>query len=462
MSSEVDFVIKGRRVHTPAGFAPLAVAVRDGRIVAITVPDAAPPAQAVYDAGDHPVLPGIIDPHTHMRDPGHTHREDWTNGTQAAAAGGVTCVIEHPNAVPPVSSAEHLRHKREIAAAKAVVDFALFGGAGEGSVDRMAEQAAEGVVAFKTFLWPYPDRSDEFEGIYTVDDGVLYRIFEEAARLGIPSCVHAESYQLVRMFTERMIDAGRQAPIDHEDFRPVVAEVEAVWRTMVMAGEAGAQLNLLHISSGSAATAVKTWRQIGGRGVTVETCPTYLTLTKERMREVGPYAKINPPLRAADEQSRLWERVADGTVDTIGSDHGPHEFEAKERGWDNILRAPAGAPGVEVALPVMLTHVDAGRLSLSQLVELMSVRVARLYGLYPRKGAIAVGSDADFVVVDPTRRRQVAAEHLHAKDPRVSRMFEGFETVGAPVLTVVRGRPVMQDGEVIGEPGYGQFVARQR
>lgn len=460
MSDSVDFVIKGRRVYTPAGFAPLAVGVSAGRIVAVTELDGAPSAQEVYDAGDHPVLPGIIDPHTHMRDPGHTHREDWTNGTQAAAAGGVTTVIEHPNSVPPVNSAANLRHKRAIAADKAVVDFALFGGAGEGSVDRMAEQAAEGVVAFKTFLWPYPDRSDEFEGVYTVDDGVLYRVFEEAARLGVPSCVHAESYQLVRMFTDRVVGEGRQAPIDHEDCRPVLAEVEAVWRTMLMAGEVGARLNLLHISSGTAATAVKTWRQLGGRGVTVETCPTYLTLTKEWMREIGPYAKINPPLRAAEEQSLLWERVADGTVDTIGSDHGPHEFEAKERGWDDIVAAPAGAPGVETALPVMLTHVDAGRLSLTRLVELMSVRVAQLFGLYPRKGAIAVGADADFVVVDPARRRRVAAEDLHAKDPRTSRMFEGFETVGAPVLTVVRGRPVMRDGEVIGEPGYGQFVAR--
>ncbi|MCZ7570043.1 MAG: amidohydrolase family protein [Ardenticatenaceae bacterium] len=462
MAERVDFVLKGQRVHTGQGFQPLAVVARGGKIVALTSLEDAPPARETYDAGSHPVLPGIIDPHTHMRDPGHTHREDWKTGTRAGAAGGVTCVLEHPNAVPPVNSAGNFRLKREIAAAQAYIDFGLFGGVGDGTVDRMEEQAREGAIAFKTFLWPYPDRSDEFAGIYTIDDGVLYQIFERAAALGLPACVHAESYTLVRMFSERMKRAGKYAPIHHEQSRPVVAELEAVWRTMVLAREANTRLNLLHISSGSAATAAKMWRAMHGMGVTVETCPTYLTLTADRMGEIGPYAKINPPLRSIEEQALLWERVADGTIDTISSDHGPHEFAAKERGWHNIFDAPAGAPGVETSLPIMLTHVNNGRLTLERLVELMSANVAHLYGLYGRKGVIAVGSDADLVVVDMALRRYIEPSQLHTKDPRVARMFEGFETLGAPILTVVRGRPVMRDGEIVGEPGYGMFVSPLR
>ncbi len=461
MPQTIDFVIKGRRVYTPDGFMPLAVGAQDEKIVTITGLENAPRGREEYDAGDNPVLPGIIDPHTHMREPGYTRREDWTNGTRAAAAGGVTCVLEQPNSVPPVNCAENFRLKREIASAKAVVDFGLLGGAGEGTIHQMAEQAAEGAVAFKTYLWSYPDRSDEFDGIHTIDDGVLYQIFEQAADLGLPSCVHAENYRLVRTFSNRMLQEGRRAPIDHQKGRPVVAEVEAAWRAMIIARETGVQLNLLHISSGSAATAVKAWRGMGGQGVTVETCPTYLTLTEERLNEIGPYAKINPPLRSAEEQEILWDRIADGTIDTIGTDHAPHEFEAKEKGWRDIFAAPAGAPGVETSLRVMLTHVNAGRLSLERLVELMSVNVARVYGLYPRKGAIAVGSDADFVVVDLERRERIDPKRLHVKDPRVARIFEGFEAVGAPILTVVRGKPVMRDGEVIGEPGYGGFISRQ-
>jgi allantoinase len=457
----IDFLIKGQRVYTPAGFRPLAVACRHGQIVALTDFEHAPGAEEEYDAGDNSVLPGIIDPHTHMREPGYPQREDWTNGTRAAAAGGVTCVLEHPNAVPPVNSAANLRLKREIASAKAVVDFGLFGGAGEGAVQRMAEQAAEGVLAFKTFLWPYPDRQDEFEGIYTTDDGVLYQVFEQAANLGLPACVHAENHLLVKMFSERLVAAGRRAPAAHEPSRPVVTELEAVWRAMLIARETGVRLNLLHISSGTAASAVKSWRQMGGQNVTVETCPTYLALTNDRLNEIGPYAKINPPLRSPEEQALLWARLDDGTVDTLGSDHGPHDFEAKERGWDDIFAAPAGAPGVETSLPIMLTQVSKGRLSLERLVELTSVNVARLYGLYPRKGAIAIGSDADFVVVAPEQRGHVEPAKLHVKDPRTARMFEAAETVGAPILTVVRGRTVMRDGQVIGRPGYGRFVAPQ-
>lgn len=458
MSEPADLRIVGRRIYTAEGFRPLAIAVRDGRIVSLSDPASAPPAKETYDAGDLPVLPGIIDPHTHMRDPGYTEREDWANGTRAAALGGVTCVLEHPNSVPPVHSAANLEAKREIAQAKAVVDFGLFGGVGDGTVERIPEMASAGAVAFKTFLWPYPDRADEFEGIYTVDDAVLFRIFEGVAEAGRPSCVHAESYPLVSLFSERMRRQGRVAPVDHEAGRPVIGELEAVWRTMLMAQAAGARLNLLHISSGTAATAVKRFREGGGTGVTVETCPPYLSLTRERLSEVGPYAKINPPLRSPEERELLWERVRDGTVDTLGSDHGPHEFAAKERGWQDIYQAPAGAPGISTSLPVMLTHVSAGRLSLRRLVELMSVNVARLYGLYPRKGAIAVGSDADLVVIDPQHAHTLDPARLGAKDPRVARMFEGFQAVGRPVLTVVRGRMVMRDGELVGEPGWGRFV----
>lgn len=461
MPQTFDFVIKGQRVYTPNGFMPLAVAVQAEKIAAITTVEQAPPAKETVEAGQNPVLPGLIDPHTHMREPGYPRREDWTTGTRAAAAGGITCILEQPNSLPPVNCAENFRLKRDIAAAKALVDFGLYGGAGEGTLNQMAAQVAEGAVAFKTFLWPYPGRGSECEGIYTVNDGVLFQIFEQAAALGVPACVHAESYPLVKMFSARLEREGRQAPIDHQQSRPVIAEVEAVWRTMVLAQGAGAKLNLLHMSSGAAASAIKAWRQLGGQGVTAETCPTYLTLTEERLNEIGPYAKINPPLRSAAEQAELWARLVDGTINTIGSDHAPHEFEAKEKGWRNINAAPAGAPGVETSLRVMLTHVNAGRLSLERLVELMSVNVARLYGLYPRKGAIAVGSDADFTVVDMARRETITPARLHVKDYRTARIFEGFETTGAPILTVVRGRPVMQNGKVVGKPGYGRFIPRQ-
>jgi allantoinase len=452
-----DLVIDSTTIILPQGIRYGSIAITDGRISAITDGPYPGPAAEVLNTAGLVVFPGLIDPHTHMRDPGLTEAEDWTTGTRAAAAGGVTTVLEHPNTDPPASTVEGFALKKDIASAKAVVDFGLHAGAGEGNLDQIEALAAAGATAFKTYMWPHTAPS--FKGCCTADDGVLYELFAEVARTGRPHNVHAESYPLIHHFTTRLASAGHCSPVDHEPARSVIAEVEAFVRAMTLAGATGVRLNLVHASSGSAADRVELFRNAGLADVTVETCPHYLLLTRDRMAEIGPFAKVNPPLRAEQERLRLWEHVRKGTIDTIGSDHAPHPYAAMERGWKDITAAPGGSPGIELMLPLLLTQAHAGRIDLPSLVRLTSENVARLYGLYPHKGAIAVGSDADLVLVDLSARRTIGTDRLYTKDPRTCRMFEGFETVGAPVTTIVRGRVVMRDGEVVGEPGYGRFVA---
>ncbi len=455
--SEADLVIKSNQIVRSHGLEAGSIAIKDGKIIAVTKGSYPGLAREVINAAELTVLPGLIDPHTHMRDPGLTEAEDWATGTRAAAAGGVTTILDHPNTIPPASTVEAFIKKKEIASAKAVVDFGLFAGAGEGNLNQIEGLDRAGAIAFKTFTLPCS--GPNLVGCATTDDGVLHDLFAAVARTGRPHNVHAESYPLIRHFSQRLIDQGRCAPTDHELARPVISEVEAIVRVMTLAGATGVRLNLVHVSSDRALDYVRLFREAGLVQVTVETCPHYLLLTKERMAEVGPYAKVLPPLRTKEQRARLWEYLKAGAIDTIGSDHAPHPYAAIEQGWNDIMAAPGGSPGLEMMLPLLLTQVNAGELDLPTLVRLTSENSARLYSLYPRKGTLQVGADADLVLVDLSARRVIKQDGLYTKDPRICRMWEGFTTVGAPVMTIVRGHIVMRDGKVVGAPGGGQFVA---
>ena len=456
--ARVDMVIKGGQVVRPDGIFVAGLAIKDGRIVGILQDHLLPEASQVVDATGKVVLAGVIDPHVHVREPGNVEREDWITCTTAAAAGGVTTILDMPNNIPPVNSAETWLAKRDLALERSIVDFALFGGAGDTNVDRLAEQAEAGAVGFKSFLWPYPDRPDEFGGISISNDDALLEVCETVAELGLVLTVHAQSKPIVDHYTRQLLDQNLSNPLIHGKSKPILAEIEANSRTILLAIETGVKLNIAHISGGSAAVVLKQARDGGHHNITGETCPRYLLLTEERLKEIGPYGKVNPPIRSQEEQDKLWEYVLNGTITTLGSDHTPHIPEHKEPGWKNILLAQDGSPAVQTLLPAMLTAVNQGRIDLQLLSRLMSENAARLYGLYPRKGVIQVGSDADLVVVDMSKKMTIDRHKLYTKQKDAARLFDGWHAVGVPVLTIVRGTVVMCDGEVLGEPGYGQLI----
>jgi allantoinase len=468
----LDLRIDNGLVVTTAQSSHLSIGIDAGRIAFIDVPGEIPPARQTIDATGLCVLAGVIDPHVHMRDPGHTEREDWFHGTRAAAAGGVTCVLEHPNSVPPVTDLDNFYYKLRIAQAKAVVDFGLYGGVGffdAPNGERLPPNPADvealagiGVCAFKTFLWPYPDRKDEFDGITTLGEEEMAVVFSLIARTGKVLNVHAEHKPTVDAAMGRMSYLQKRGPMLHDPSRPIEAEMIAVRRAIEVGMETGVHLNFPHCSGGSVVQLVGNAHALGYQTVTAETCPQYLFLTSERMRVVGPYGKINPPIRNAAEQALLWECLHAGLIETIGSDHAPHSKEAKEAAWDDIFAAPAGHPGLETTLPLMLTAVNDGRLTLQDVTRYCSENVARLYGLYPRKGVLQVGSDADIVLVDMNRQGKFQGATMETKGHETAKLFEGLAYRGAPVRTLVRGRTVMQAGKVTGEAGDGVFVALPR
>lgn len=443
----VDLVVKGGRIYTPYGFLTGDIAVDDGKIASLGEGKAMPKADRVVDARGNLVLPGMIDMHVHLRDPGFPEREDFETGTRAAAFGGVTTVVDMPNTVPSIISAKALEEKIEIARRKALVDFALVGGAGELSPEALVAMAEGGVVAFKTFM------ISRFKEL-AASDGQMLDNFTTIAETGLPCMVHAENEDIVSRWGEKARKVGRIDPSAHCDFRPPIAEDEATMRTIMLAGETGVRLHVCHMTT-KGAVKILGWAKADGRKVTGETSPSYLLLTADAMKKNGPYAKIDPPLRGIEDQNTLWKAVNEGVIDVIASDHAPYPKEEKEKGWKNIFEAPSGGVGVETSLPLMLDCVNRGLLTIERLVEVFSVNPAKILGLHPRKGALMPGADADMVIVDMKRGYEIRGETLHSKQ-RIT-AFEGHRGRGVPSISIVRGETVVEDGEAIGKPGYGEF-----
>ena len=442
----VDVVIKNGLLVLPHGITEGSVVVDGGKIVGV-VKSGEPGADRVVDASGKVVMPGMVDMHVHLRDPGFPERENFESGTRAAAAGGVTTVVDMPNTVPATVTAEAFNQKRKIADAKSLVDYAFIGGAGEVPTEDIVAVSEAGATAFKSFLIA------RFKEL-AASDYTLLRHMNTLSELDKPLLVHAENGNLVDMYMEEAKASGRTDPMAHCDFRPAIAEVEATMRCVTLAAETDAHLHICHMTAAGSVDVVE-WAQAMGQMVTGETSTNYLLFTRETMKERGPYAKVDPPLRGKDDQLRLWEALNDGTIDVLASDHAPYTKEEKERGWDNIFDAPSGGVVIETTLPLMLDAVNRDMISLERMVEVFSTYPAMMNGLYPKKGDMVLGADADIVVADMSKPFHIRGEDLHTIQKITP--YEDMKGKGAPVLTMVRGEIVYEDGGVVGKPGYGEF-----
>src|SRR2546422_1849816 len=445
----VDLVVRGGTIVSSTGAMSAGIAVDGGVIVAIARDDALPEARETIDAAGKYVLPGVIDPHVHFRSPGYEYKEDWTSGTAAAACGGVTMVLEMPNSDPPTSTVDGLQVEQAIAARDAYVDYALYGLLGQQNLDELPGLARHGVIGLKCFMGNNP--------IGHIDDGAMLEGLEIAASLGLRVAVHAENAAIIERRSGRLRAAGRRDPLAHLESRPAVCAVDAVERAIAFAEAAGAQVHIAHEGCKDALPIIRAAKH-RGVAVTAETCPHYLLLTAEDMHRVGPVLRVNPPVRAAGHAEPLWSGLADGVIDMLATDHAPHAIPEKTA--DDIWDCVSGFGGLETAIPLLLTEVNRGRITLEQYVTWSSLAPARTWGLYPRKGVLDVGSDADIVIVDLERDGTIRADRFQSKSKITP--FEGFRTKGQPVCTIVRGRVVMRDGALEGRPGWGRLVTSHR
>ena len=455
---QVDVVVKNGLVILESGPARLDIGITDGRIAALVEEGEQLAARGhEVEARGLVVLPGVVEPHCHFWEPGPTEREDWLTGTRAAAAGGITTCIEMPLSVPPTVDEAAFRLKVDLATPKAIVDFALWGGIVPDSAHDLAARIEAlddlGAVAYKAFMcWSATD-------FPPIDDGLLLAALRELAKRGRMLGVHAENDAIIKHSEAVLKAAGRHDPQAHVESRPQIAEVEAVNRALYLARATGASLYVVHMSS---ADAVEVLAAARATGVTAyaETAPQYLVLDSEELTRRGPFAKCSPPLRSRANVERLWDKVLGGDIDTIGSDHAPFTVEEKELGLADIWLAGNGLTGIQTMLPLMFSEgVNRRGLELTRLARLLSTNAARIFGLYPRKGTIRIGSDADLVLVDPTRQWTWDDATLQCKN-RWS-PYGGLPLNGGFVSrTILRGDTIFADGVVSGPAGGGRRLLR--
>ena len=439
-----SLVICGGTVVLPTGQRPADIAVENGVISAIG--SEVRGEGETIDATGLVVLPGVVDAHVHFNEPGRADWEGWEAGTRGAAAGGVTTVLEMPlNAHPPTTTLDAFDAKLAVASQKALVDFGLWGGLVPDNLDNLPILHHRGVVGFKAFM--SHSGIDDFP---RVPDGVLAIGLKVAARLNAIVGVHAESQELIE--TE-----GEPTPLAWCRARPAAAEVDAIGRLLVcMRGAKGVRAHVVHVSCADGLAQVDAARR-KGVWITAETCPHYLAFTEDDFERIGPPLKCAPPIRDAETREALWQEVLAGRVDLIGSDHSPCPAAAKQKGENDIWQAWGGVAGIQATLPVLLTDgLHARGLSLERIAHLTATAPAQLFDLFPRKGAIAVGADADFAIVDPEARWTFDSHALQTRSGVSAYLGRGF--TGRVVRTIVRGKTVFVDGDVIGRPGWGQFV----
>ena len=436
--TRAEIVLRNGRFFSEGVFCDGGLAIVDGRIAALGANPFLPEGEREFDLKGATLLPGGIDTHVHVRDPGRRERGTFATESLAAAAGGITTILEMPISSPPQYTPEILRSRVKAASEGSLIDFAFYGAAGN-RPEFIPALAEAGVAAFKTFLFKPPaGRGEEFEGTCAEDDGNLLEILQAVAKTGKICAVHAENDPLISSLTKDLKERGERDFYAHGKARPPLAEISAVEKVLCLARSTGARVSICHISTPEAMELVRRAKN-EGMDVYAETCPQYLFLCEEDVAPLGPFAKFNPPIRKRESMEKLWSYVADGTVDFIGADHGPFLLSEKEPGIEDIFAAPAGSTGFEERLPLFVTAVREGKLTAERMMDLLSGNAARIFGLAPRKGSLAVGGDGDVAVVNMDEEFTLRAKEMKTAGREIARLYEGRSVYGRVVMTLVRG-----------------------
>lgn len=452
-----DVAIQGGRVFFGGELIDADVFVRGEKIAAVVARngDHRAGASRTIDAGGKVVLPGAIDTHTHTRDPGYTHKEDFLSASQAAAAGGVTSLIDMPNVEPPTDTLETFEEKRARADEMSIVDWGHWvAGTKLAEIRRLAEAGATGYKIFQVSgAYPHDPR------LAINDDGALVDSFRAIAETGLPCLVHPFNQSLFEKLSEEAFAAGK--PPDGRTFSEVYT-TEAVWHTAVntlinLQALTGVRLQLLHTHSGASLRLIRQAKERGQR-ITCEIDPKYYHYTLDDLERLGPRAvPAGYVTEDPDRMAEIWRSLGDGTIDNIATDHAPHTLDEIAVADENAWEAHLGSPQLEWLYPLVLTDVAEGRHSLARAVALLAENPAKLVGVWPDKGRIAPGADADLVVIDQGEAWEVTEDRLYTKVGWSG--YIGRHLTGRVELTMLRGTVVAEGGEVVGLPGYGRYLA---
>jgi allantoinase len=457
---DLELIIRNGNLVTSTGVTKTDIGIAEGKIVALLPSITASTREEINATGLH-IFPGVIDAHVHFNEPGRTDWEGIETGSRALAAGGGTMFFDMPlNAHPPTCDAGSFDLKLAAAKKNSLTDFALWGGLVPQNLDQLERLAERGVIGFKAFM-----SNSGIEDFSRADNSTLHKGMKRVAQTGLLVAVHAESESLTQKLSQECIARNKTSVRDYLTSRPIEAELEAIHAAIDMAGDTRCPLHVVHVSSAEG-VALITEAKKRGADVTCETCPHYLVLTDRDVEKLGTVAKCAPPLRPGDEQEMLWQRVLDGGVTTIGSDHSPSPPDMKRD--VNFFKVWGGISGVQHTLQLLLTRWSAGlrpgeleeivsnpnapdrRSALQTIARLTSFNVARRFRLPKTKGQVGVGADADFSLVDLTQSITVAKEDLlyrHPQSPYVGRTLRG-----KVLRTFLRGRAIFLDGKIVAKP----------
>ncbi len=423
------------------------LAIDEGRIIKIAKETNLPSASIKLNLRGHLTLPGLIDPHVHLRNQKLAYKEDFFSGTAAAAAGGVTSTIDMPNNKPVTMDLNSLRERRKLAERRAVVNVAFYS-AFPLTLEEVPSIIENGALAFKLYM------SEKIGGLDVDDDTLLLQAFNEVAKMRVLVAVHAEDRKILETKRIEMEEAGRKDLEAYVEAHPPEAEEKAIRRIIQLAKKSGVQVHFCHLSSAVGLNAFLAAKK-DGLPVTCEVTPHHLLLSSEHLKRYRTLALTNPPLRSRKDAVALWSALKQGFIDAIASDHAPHAEEEKQ--VHSVWDAKPGIPGLETTLPLLLTEVSERRLTIADLVRLTSEKPAEIFNLRNR-GRIEKGNWADIVVVDINRKYKIDASNFHSKAKYSP--FDGWRVRGKPIKTFVNGRLVMDEGEIVAKPGTNQIIEK--
>lgn len=450
--ADLELVIRGGEVVDASQTYAADIGVVEGKIAVVASPGSLRGAAREVDAEGLTILPGAIDSHVHVREPGFTHKEDFRTATLAAAAGGVTTIMCQPTTQPPTVTAQSLQERIQLGERKACVDFCIQAGVDPRNLDELPKLAEHGPVSYEVFLQDFPPE------MKVEDAAALWQVLEAVKAIGGLVGLYRGVEALKVLFYERMLRTDRRDVLAWNDSRPAQLEAAGVvWALGLIRGLAP-KVHFRQISTEMALEWILSVAHAAqDLSLSVEVTPHNLLMTREDCQEIGAFAKVIPPGRTAADLEALWTAIHMGEVEFIvATDHAPHPEEEKAQGAQDIWKAPPGFPGVQTMLPLMLNEVTRGRLNLNRVVQLCSTAPAKRFGIYPRKGAINVGSDADFALVDMAQEKVLRSADQHTKAGFTP--FDGWKVKGFPVKTILRGKVVCEDQRPSVEAGYGRYI----
>jgi allantoinase len=447
-----EFILLGGTICDPRGRYRTDIAVLNGKIALLAEDLTQEPAHEKLDVSGTFILPGCIDSHTHLWEPGLMAKPDFEDGTLSAIAGGITTIIDHPLTIPEVLDVEGFDQKRELGERTSYTDFALHGGVGLDNQKDLPDLWQAGCTAFKIFM------CESGSKVAGLADGELLAAFQQIGAFGGTVLLHAENEAMLHFNRKRLEKDGRTDYLSFVDWRPPEVEAEAIHRALYLLRGTGARGVFLHTTVPEGIEMIHAARK-EGQDVWVETCPHNLYLTVDHLQKQGPWVTFSPPVRDAARVELLWEQLRTGMIQTVGSDHGPVDSQLKESGVSNIWESQPGVPGSETMVPLMLNAVSQGRITLECVTSILSEMPARLYGLYPQKGSIRIGSDADLTIVDMSQTYDLKADEMQSLCGWTP--YEGWQVTGKVTHTIIRGKVVVRKGKILGQPGYGHFLDRK-